>query len=168
MVVPCIKKQLRETFSKLNRLKLSSDIHSRKSFRTLRNESGLTLVEIIVVLIILSILIAFLTGGLFDTGERAKVKLNSIMMNKVKSFIDQYQLQYNQLPSSLASLTACDQVTGAQCVPIAKAEDIKDAWGTNLVYTVEQGGRAYKLKSLGADRKEGGEAASGDAVIEGP
>jgi general secretion pathway protein G len=136
--------------------------------RALRGQRGLTLVEIIVVLIILSILIAFLTGGIFDQGEQAKVKLNQIMMNKVKNFIDQYQLQYNQLPPSLASLTACDQVTGSQCVPLAKENDIKDAWGINLVYTVEGGGRSFKLKSLGADRREGGEGANGDAVIEGP
>ena len=72
-----------------------------------KQQSGLTLVEIIVVLVILSILIGFLTSSLFSQGEKAKAQINGLKMQKVKNAIGQYQLMYNQLPPDLNSLASC-------------------------------------------------------------
>ena len=133
----------------------------------LSGQAGLTLVEIIVVLVILSILIAFLTGGLFAQGERAKAQINSLKMQKAKAAIGQYQLMYNQLPPDLKSLAVCPN-NGSACVPITDEDTITDAWGTPFVYSTDNGGRSFILKSLGADRKEGGSGADGDFTITGP
>ena len=133
------------------------------------SESGLTLVEIIVVLLILSVLVGMLTKGLFSQGERAKAELNNLQMQRVQSYINQYQLRYNRLPSSLASLYSCDDVTGSACIPIVdKEQDLYDAWGTPLKYRVEGDGRSYSLTSVGADRREGGSGVGTDMTIVGP
>ena len=137
-----------------------------KTRKTLLNQRGLTLVEIIVVLVILSILIAFLTGGLFKQAEGAKAKMSQMQMEKLKGSLNQYQLMYNQLPSSLQGLSSCSEQTGQACVPLASPDDLKDAWGTPLVYS--SSGRSYTIKSLGADRKEGGTGTDGDFTIQGP
>lgn len=133
----------------------------------LNKQRGLTLVEIIVVLVILSILVGFLTGGLFSQGEKAKAKINQLQMEKVKNAIGQYQLMYNQVPPDLRSLTTCPD-KGTACVPVTDEDALKDAWGTPFTYSVESGGRAYRLKSLGADRKDGGSGVEGDMEIAGP
>ena len=132
-----------------------------------RRQQGLTLVEIIVVLVILSILIGFLTSGLFAQGEKAKAQINSLKMQKLKSAIGQYQLMYNQLPPDLNSLATCPN-TGSACVPITDEDTIKDAWGTPFTYSAENGGRSFVIKSLGADRKDGGSGTDGDFTLTGP
>ncbi len=135
--------------------------------KVIRNQKGLTLVEIIVVLVILSILIAFLTGGLFSQGEKAKAKINTLHIEKVKSAIGQYQLMNNVLPPDLRSLATCPDGQTA-CVPVADEATLKDAWGTPFSYSLENGGRSYALKSLGSDRKDGGTGVEGDVVVTGP
>lgn len=133
------------------------------------SEAGLTLVEIIVVLIILSVLFTMLAGGLFSQGERAKAQLNAVQMQRVQSYINQYQLRYNRLPSSLASLYSCDDTAGQGCIPIVdKESDLYDAWGTPMKYRVDGNGRSYGLTSLGSDRKEGGSGVEIDVTITGP
>lgn len=138
-----------------------------KTLRT--SQAGLTLVEIIVVLAILGMIMAFVGRAIFSRGEKAKYELNRLQMEKVKSHIGQYQLRYNNLPPSLQSLLSCDQNTGPGCLPIAdSADDLKDAWGTPFIYATDGSGRSYSLKSLGADRREGGTDVNTDPVITGP
>jgi general secretion pathway protein G len=133
-----------------------------------RSDKGLTLIEIIVVLVILSMLFVFLTGSLFSSGEGAKIRLNQMKMETLKQRINTYRFQYNTLPPSLASLTACDQNTGPQCSPLASEEDTKDAWGTPFRYQITGGGRTYTVTSLGSDGQQGGSEANADATVQGP
>lgn len=134
-----------------------------------RSERGLTLVEIMVVLIILSVLVGMLTKGLFKSGDAAKARLNGLKMQKVQNYINQYQLQYNRLPPSLASLLNCDEITGPGCVPIANDEsELYDVWDRPMKYRLEGGGRSYALTSTGADMKDGGSGVEGDITITGP
>ncbi len=128
----------------------------------------MTLIEIIVVIVILGVLIAFLTGGLFEKADEAKAKLNQSKMAKVKHSIDQFRLQYNGLPSSLDDLTKCTEKTGQGCIPITSVDEVKDIWGNSLSYTLENGGRTFRLKSFGADGRDGGEGANFDFSITGP
>ena len=136
--------------------------------RVRADEAGMTLIEIIVVIVILGVLIAFLTGGLFQKADEAKAKLNQTKLTKVKHYIDQFRLQYNSLPSSLNDLTSCTEKTGQGCIPVTQENELRDIWGTPLVYSSENGGRSYKIKSLGADMREGGEGANFDFTITGP
>lgn len=140
-------------------------MHALRTAR--RSQRGLTLVEIIVVLVILSIMIAFLTSGLFSQAEGAKVKVTEMKLNKLKNAINQYQLMNNSLPNDPQALVSCGGNGGA-CVPVAQEEDLKDAWGTPIQMRMENGGRSYIIKSLGADRREGGSGVNGDPTITGP
>lgn len=132
-----------------------------------RSERGLTLVEIIVVLVILSILIAFLTGGLFSQADNAKIKITQMKMNELKQYINTFQLQYNALPNDLNALTTCNEQTGNACAPIADKEKLVDAWNTPFQYSTS-GGRSFTIKSMGADKHEGGTGVDGDITITGP
>lgn len=142
-------------------------IRNRQRKASFQGQQGLTLVEIIVVLVILSVLIGFLTGGLFSQGEKAKAKINELQMQKVKQAIGQYQLMYNQLPPDINSLAGCPQGQTA-CVPITDESTLKDAWDVPFQYSLENGGRSYILKSLGSDRAPGGTGVAGDPTLTGP
>ena len=135
--------------------------------RTL-SQKGLTLVEIIVVLVILSLIMGYLTRGLFSQGEKAKAQMNTLAAKKLQNAINQYQLMYNTLPPDINSLVSCNSTSGSACVPVADEADLKDAWDTPFQYSLRDGGRGYSIKSLGSDRREGGTGVEGDMIINGP
>lgn len=129
------------------------------------NQKGLTLIEIIIVLVILSMLFTFLTGGLFSSGEKAKAKMNALRMNALKSKVTEYQLEYNSLPSSINDLTGCPS-SNPSCIPMADKNEVLDAWDTPFVFT--SSGNSYTIKTLGADKKPGGTGVNSDLEITGP
>ena len=135
----------------------------------LLQQKGLTLVEIIVVLVILASLMYFLTGSLFKQADGARVKVSEMQLEKLRSAVNQYRLMNNSLPSSLQALVSCAaQTSGKPCIPVAQEEDLKDAWGTPIIYNVDGSGRTFRVKSLGADAKDGGSGVDGDISKEGP
>lgn len=131
-------------------------------------ERGFTLVEIIVVVVILALLSSFLFGKIFSAGADAKIKLNTMKMESLKGMINQYRFVNNKLPQSIADLTRCPPSAGSQCVPVAKDEDVRDAWDGQFEYALKPGGRSYTITSFGADGAPGGSGEEGDASIEGP
>jgi general secretion pathway protein G len=141
---------------------------NRASKTSFNAQRGFTILEIIVVVVILGIIMAFAANQIFGKDDVIKVKLTKIAMKNLKAKISLFRVEYNQLPSSLSSLTACDQVTGPGCAPTATADDIKDAWGNDFQYTLKNGGRSFEIKSFGADGAAGGEEVNFDITDTGP
>jgi general secretion pathway protein G len=141
---------------------------SRLNSRAARAQAGLTLVEIVIVLVILSVLIGFLTKGLFATGATQKARINVMKMEKLKSAINQYQLMSNGLPPSLDALVNCSGNSGSACFPVAQADDLIDLFGGQFRFAPDGSGNSFSLKTLGADKRDGGSGADADVVITGP
>ncbi len=133
-----------------------------------QGQRGLTLVEIVIVLVILSALIAFLTKGLFATGATQKARINVMKMEKLKSAINQYQLMNNGLPPSLDALVNCSGNSGQACFPVAQADDLNDLFGGQYRYSADGSGSSFSIKTLGADQRDGGSGADADVVVTGP
>lgn len=140
-----------------------------KKSRKLMAQKAFTLVEMIVVLVIISLLMGFLLKGIWGSSQGAKAKLTEMKMQKLRSSINQFQLMNNKLPSSLTALTGCGESgSGGACVPVAEKDDLVDAWDTPFVFQLDGSGRSYRLKSLGADGRDGGADTNGDITIDGP
>jgi general secretion pathway protein G len=116
------------------------------------SERGLTLIEIIVVLMMVGIIGAFIGGKVFKAGDKAKAELTRAKLNSLKEPIYIYQMRNSALPQSLAQ---------------AEAEDTKDAWGREVQYRVMDG-RGYEIRSLGGDGRDGGSGPDADIVVTGP
>ena len=138
---------------------LRHSIHHTRAF---------TLIELMVVIIIIGILMGWLLGNVMGGGDKAKAQINKVKLKELKSKIEVFQLQYNTLPASLDELVHCSERTGLDCVPITNEEGLKDSWGSRFLYTLENSGRSYRLKSLGADGREGGEGVDFDSFETGP
>jgi general secretion pathway protein G len=139
-----------------------------KVLRSLRrSESGLTLVEILIVLVIIGLVGGWLASRTFGAGDKAKYFMTEAQTKQIGQYIEQYQLRYNALPQSLNDL-ACEGGGVQNCVPLAKKDELKDAWGNEFSYSLEEGGRRYRIKSYGADGKEGGEKYDADLFGTGP
>ncbi len=130
------------------------------------SSAGLTLVEIMIVLVILGVVMATVGSKIFGAGDKAKRNLTELKLQQLKSDIEQYQLRYNSLPGSLTDLSQCTENTGQGCLPISNADSIVDAWAQPFVYSLN--GRAYEIRSLGADGRDGGEGVNWDVTIKGP
>ena len=118
-----------------------------------RLERGLTLIEIIIVLVILSVVMGFLFKSIFSTGQQAKAGLSKTMLTSLKGPIFIFQMKNNSLPADLKA---------------AETTDNNDAWGNPIQYRVLDSGRSYELKSLGADGRDGGAGADADILVSGP
>jgi general secretion pathway protein G len=133
---------------------MTNQLVSRAAQRGLNRERGLTLIEIIVVLIILSVLMAFLLGKVFAMGDQAKAEATRLKLTDLKSNIYLFQMRSNALPQTL------DQAGVTK-------EQTSDAWGNPVTYRIVDG-RSYEVKSLGADGKDGGQGADADIIVTGP
>jgi len=132
-----------------------------------RSERGLTLIEIMVVLIILTLIMGFIGSKLFGAAERAKRDLNRLRMTDVKNAISEYQLRYNSIPPTLDALVnGAPGLAGFQRV--ANPEQLVDGWGRPFIFRTENNGLSYKIISLGADGMEGGSEANSDDSLTGP
>ena len=129
--------------------RLRSPRHKQKG----QLERGLTLIEIMVVLLLIGAVFAFVGGRVFKAGDKAKAELTRAKLASLKEPIYMYQMRNNQLPQDLRA---------------ADAEDTKDSWGREVVYRALDGGRSYELKSLGADGRDGGSGADADIIVTGP
>ncbi|RME59412.1 MAG: prepilin-type N-terminal cleavage/methylation domain-containing protein [Candidatus Dadabacteria bacterium] len=141
-----------------------------KRIPSIRDESGLTLIEIMIVLVILAVLMTFLGSKLFGAGDKAKANITNLKIKELGAQIELFRQNYNRLPQSLEDLTKCTQVTGPNCVPILEEDSdlLKDGWGNPFIYTLENSGRTYKIQSLGADGKPGGTGVNSDFTGTGP
>jgi general secretion pathway protein G len=126
------------------------------------------LLEVLVVIVILGVLYAFLIRPIVGAGDKNKVKISEMGMMRLKSNIEIFRTKYNQLPNNLSALVQCNEQTGPGCVPEMSREELKDAFGNEFQYSTEGDGRAYKIRSLGADGREGGDGVNYDTTLTGP
>lgn len=119
-----------------------------------RLQRGLTLIEIIIVIVIIGLVLSFVLRGVFGGAQKAKAGLSKGILEQFKGELAVYQITNNSFPQSLSA--------------IGGNKDLNDAFGNPIQYKLTEGGRGYELTSLGADGKPGGSEADADITITGP
>ena len=142
---------------------------SRRSLRPVRArtaQSGFSLIEIIIVVVLIGGIVAFAAAKIMGGRDSANVKLARSQVQTIAQKIDQFQGDTGRLPATLDELvTAPGDATG-WLGPYYKTSDLKDPWGTPFEYRTPGTNRDFDLKSLGADKKEGGTSVAADIVYE--
>jgi general secretion pathway protein G len=133
--------------------------------RTLRNQAGMTLIEILIVLAIVAGMGTLLFQGVFKNFFKSQVTETKIIIGKVSQALQLYYVDCGSYPTSLDGLI---ENTGGECKAWGPEPYLdkfpKDAWKTDLIYEVN--GATYTLKSLGKDKKEGGSGNDADISSE--
>ena len=135
---------------------------------TVRSENGMTLVELLVVIVLISLIAVVVGKNVIGQGDAAKAELNVVKMEKLKNLLGQYRLKYNSFPGSLQDLVKPNGDVGKSgkiFVALAEEQDLQDIWGFPYIYQTESNGRSFTLSTLGADGVEGGEGANQDVTI---
>lgn len=134
---------------------------SNTASRTAGAQSGFTLIEVMVVVVILGILAAMVVPSVIGKGDQARAKTTETTLSTVGGALDMYRLDNAKYPTTQEGLDAlvnkpASATNWAQGGYI-KGGMPKDGWGNDLQYIAPgSNGRAYDLYSFGADGKEGG------------
>ena len=129
-------------------------------------QRGMTLIEILVVLVLIGIVLGIVGGNFIGRGEKAKADAAKIEIGQIGQALDLYKLEIGRYPSSsegLQALVAAPAGASNWNGPYWKKAQIpKDPWGNEYRYTSPGQKGAYDILSLGADGKEGGEGTNKD------
>lgn len=132
-----------------------------------KRESGFTLIEIMVVVVILGILGALIVPNVISKPEETRVAAAKADLRAIGNALEFYMLDNSTYPSTEQGLEAL--VTKPSGYPEARKwaqggylpKVPKDPWDEPYLYYSEDS-RHFEVYSFGADRKEGGEGFDAD------
>ena len=131
-----------------------------------KRDSGFTLLELMVVLIILAIVATFAVPQVMKYLGSAKSKAAIIQISNLATVLDLYQLETGRLPTTSEGLGALvERPLSAEIWNgpyIKKQESLIDPWGREYEYRAPGEHGAYDLFTLGADAAVGGEGEDDD------
>lgn len=129
--------------------------------RAERGNSGFTLMEIMVVVIIIGLLAAIVVPNYLRHAENAKMKTTKVQIKIIEQALADFKLTTGRFP------TTAEGIKGLVVKPADFSanwprdgflpEVPKDGWGREFTYKCPGSDRAYEILSYGADGVEGGE-----------
>lgn len=122
-------------------------------------DRGMTIIEILIVIALMSTIMAVLVSRLLDKSDDAKKQLASVSMGTLKNALDMYRLKNSRYPSTDEGLQALiEQPATAKNWggPFVEPNQINDPW--NQPYRYESSGpKNFKIICVGSDGQEGTE-----------
>jgi general secretion pathway protein G len=129
-------------------------------------QSGMTMMELLAVLVIIGVVMGVVGGKFFGQAEEAKRKAAKIEINQIGQSLDLFKLEVGRYPTTSEGLQAL--VTAPAGVnnwngPYWKNGTLPtDPWKNEYKYTQPGQHGAYDIISMGPDGKEGGDGADRD------
>jgi general secretion pathway protein G len=129
-----------------------------KMVRVFRNlgEKGFSLIELLVVLVIISLLVALVAPKFLGHVDTAKQQDAQAQISLLGQALDIYRLENHKYPTTEEGLEVLRSYL--------KKDLPKDPWGNEYIYTSPGLNGDYDLVSYGADNAEGGEENDIDIV----
>jgi general secretion pathway protein G len=128
---------------------------------------GMTLIEILVVLVLIGVVLGIVGGNFLGKGEKAKADAAKIEIGQIGQTLDLYKLEVGRYPSTQEGLQALISAPAGVSNwngPYWKRQAVpKDPWGNEYRYAAPgPNNTPYEVSSYGADGKEGGEGPDRD------
>ena len=133
-----------------------------------RQEAGVTLIEMLVVVMIIALFAALVGPNLFKNVDKAKVVAAHSQINQLKAALGTYKIDIGTFPTSeqgLQALRAAPAGVTQWAGPYLSMEVPNDPWGHPYQYTFPgEHGDEPDIISYGADGQAGGEGYNADVV----
>lgn len=127
----------------------------------------MTILELMIVLVILSLIGTVAAVQVVQQLDRAKVDVAKLQLRQLENALTLLQLDVRRYPTADEGLSLLVENAGdveGWRGPYIKGRDLlQDPWGQGLAYDVGSDGH-ITIRSLGADRKSGGDGAAADLV----
>jgi len=137
--------------------------------RTRTRQSGFTLLEIMVVVVIIGLLAALVAPSLIGNIDTAEINRAKADLRQIQTQLDLYRSTNYNYPTTAQGLEALVENPGEHVAPgwrqlLTKLPE--DPWGRVYEYrSPGTGGRPYDLFTLGRDGREGGEGVDADISV---
>jgi general secretion pathway protein G len=147
---------------------MNPQLHTvRQAVRRRRRRRGMTLIEILVVLVLIGVVLGIVGGNFLGKGEKAKADAAKIEIGQISQTLDLYKLETGRYPTTQEGLQALISAPAGVANwngPYWKKQAVpKDPWGNEYRYAAPgPNNTAYEIMSYGADGKEGGEGPNKD------
>jgi general secretion pathway protein G len=145
-------------------MKRKNNKNKRKAF---------TLVELLVVVLIITMLAAFVAPRMFTGIGKTKADLSKAKMAIIENALSRFYIDCGRYPDDSEGLEVLvlppsDMEEGKWRGPYLKRSDLVDLWNNPYIYVAEgeYNPGSFDLISLGADGTEGGEGDNMDIVNE--
>jgi general secretion pathway protein G len=135
--------------------------------RTRGRESGITLIELMVVMVIIAMFAAIVGQRLFRNVDKAKQSAAKTQIQEFESVLDLYRLDVGRYPTTeegLAALQTRPSSVENWDGPYMKKDVPLDQWSHPYIYRSPGQHGDFDLLSYGADGAEGGEGSNADIV----
>jgi general secretion pathway protein G len=137
--------------------------------RVARIQSGFTLLEMIVVLVIIGLIMGLVGPRLFGQADKAKVQTAGTQIKMLGGGLQTMRLDLGRFPTAeeglgaLVTAPAEPRAAKSWAGPYINDDVPNDPWGNPYHYSPSpSGSQPYSLYSLGADAKPGGEGINAD------
>ncbi|HID01278.1 MAG TPA: type II secretion system protein GspG [Piscirickettsiaceae bacterium] len=131
-----------------------------------QRQSGFTLIELMVVVVILAILAAFVVPMVMDRPDEARIVKVKQDIAAISSALNLYKLDNYRYPTTEQGLEALVEKPTKEPVPPNWKPYLKqlpkDPWGRPYLYVSPGEHGPFDVYTLGADGEEGGEGADAD------
>ena len=132
----------------------------------LRKEAGITLFELLVVLVIIALLATIVAPRVIGYAGRSEVNVATAQMASIQTSLELYYLDLGQYPTEAEGLAALveppEDTPGWQGPYMRNASGLTDPWGAPYSYMLDETGERFTIGSLGRDGQLGGEGEDGD------
>ena len=144
----------------------SPESHRKSALR--HADAGVTLIEMMVVLVIIALVAAIIVPNVIGRPDEARVAVLRTDLRSIGSALELYRLDNRNYPTTTQGLGALVTRPTAPPDPVNWVEGgyliqlPMDPWGNPYLYRSPGETGAFDLISLGADGQPGGEGAAGD------
>ena len=131
-------------------------------------QSGVTLIEMMIVLVIIGIVAALVVPNVIGRPDEARVAVANADLRTISASLEMYRLDNRAYPTAAQGLAALSQMPSEPPLPVNWVaggylpQVPADPWGNAYGYTVSAGTGVYELVSLGADGQPGGDGVNAD------
>jgi general secretion pathway protein G len=128
-------------------------------------QRGMSLIEIIIVIVLIGAVLAFVGSRVLGGADRAKANLAKSQVQTLAQKVQSYEMDTGSLPPSLEALVT-DPGAPGWLGPYAKEAELRDPWNHPYQYQVPGQSGPFELVSLGKDGKPGGSSVDADIRYE--
>lgn len=136
-----------------------------------RKRKAFTLVELLVVVLIITMLAAFVAPRMFSGIGKTKADLSKAKMAIIENSLARFYIDCGRYPDDSEGLEVLimppsDMEEGKWNGPYLKRSDLLDLWENPYIYIAEgeYNPGSFDLVSLGADAMDGGEGDNADII----